>query len=264
MSVIAGGSCRFQPMSMFESYPAGMAKGFNLHHRGSAAGASFCVFVLRDPRDGVVFHVGRASDTCDGSVLNSDVGGSSADTVRARERAIRDAGYEVERLIVATGMAGEAEGASVQRAVIAAYEATRFAPASLVSAGPQSAHGSTGGPLLSSDAFDDPDVRHFVTQAASEIDRLSSAPSRADREPVLAPGDGFLDADHRGRLESLILQQEYEISQMNAALDRVRALRDLAQWAARADGDTDAEGNIRSADLNRALDRSWFDAAPSS
>ena len=91
-------------------------------------------------------------------------------------------------------------------------------------------------------------------------------------DPVAVVGDHHVvgreheagDADHRGRLESLILQQEYEISQMNAALDRVRALRDLAQWAARADGDTDAEGNIRSADLNRALDRSWFDAAPSS
>ena len=97
---------------------------------------------------------------------------------------------------------------------------------------------------------------YFHGQAAAEIDRLSAALSRAEQELAASASAGFLDAGHRVRLESVILQQESEMAQLNAALDRVRALRDLTQWAVGTGTGDETGGTIRITDLSRALNTS--------
>ena len=247
---------------MFRLYPRRMANRVEPPRGGSADAMGISVYVLRDPRDGVVFLVGRTSGTDSGRAENVDGMGSSRANARARERAIRDEGYDIERLIVASDLASDADAVTVERAIIAAYDAAQLMPTSLVGARAQPGRGSSAGALLGGDPFDDPSVREFVAQAASEIDRLSSALGRAEQELADTASRGFLDADHRGRLESVILQQESEMAQLNAVLDRVRALRDLGQWAAvTAHTGGDKGGTIRIADLTRALDSHRIDDA---
>ena len=146
--------------------------------------------------------------------------------------------------------------------VVAAVEAAQVMPARLVGARGQPGRGSSAGPVLGEDPFDDPRVREFVAQAAAEIDRLSAALSRAEQELAASASAGFLDAGHRVRLESVILQQESEMAQLNAALDRVRALRDLTQWAVSTGTGDETAGTIRITDLSRALNISGSTEAP--
>ncbi len=210
------------------------------------------MYVLRDPRDGAVFLVGRGRNSV-GPPSVEDI--ASTDTaIMGRVRAIGDDGHRVERLILADELTSEAEAATVQQAVLSAYEAAQLSPATLVSAAHHSAApGSFGTQPPDVDAFDDPHVRRFVSDAAVEIDRLTVSLSQAEAALAAAQSAGFLDADHRQRLESMILQQEAEISRLNATLDRVRALVDLSQWAGRAVG-PDAGSTVRIDDLSRALD----------
>jgi hypothetical protein len=63
----------------------------------------------------------------------------------------------------------------------------------------------------------------------------------------------FLDDGHRDRLEQLVLQQQAEIAALQATIGRVRALRDLAEWAAKMAGET-REVKVSVSDLSRALD----------
>ena len=233
---------------MFGIYPGRMA---NTTERGPTESRRFSVYVLRDPRDGVVFFVGRLIATGSGRLITDDETKPREPTVRARERAIRDEGHEVERLIVAPDLADEATATAVELAVIASYEAAQLG---LVGASHRGGRGSSPGPISGGDPFDDPNVRQFVGQAATEIDRLSSALSSAEQELAAAVSVGFLDAGHRGRLESLILQQESEMARMTGALDRVRALRDLAEWAVPAQNSDGNDLVIRISDLSRALD----------
>ena len=64
-------------------------------------------------------------------------------------------------------------------------------------------------------------------------------------------GTGFSDAEHRERLESLVLQQAREMATLNAVLDQIRALRDLSVWAQRTSASSDAV--ILASDLTLAL-----------
>ena len=220
---------------------------------GARQGANgFRVFALRDPRDGEVFLVGRGKDT---GVLGSGQGiGSNDEAARARIRAIRDDGLQVEEVMLADGLVNETAAATVERAVLSAYQAARLSPSPLVGAmGRGPGAGAFNDPPQSRDAFDDPDVRRFVASAATEIDQLSLSLSQAERELAAASAGGFLDSEHRHRLDELVLRQDEEISELNAALDRVRALRDLAVWAARTVGGAQTDPTIRLSDLIRAL-----------
>jgi hypothetical protein len=213
----------------------------------------FHVFVLRDPRDGSVFMVGRGRSS-DGRRAPSVEDITSSDTtLMGRVRAITDDGHRVERLILVDDLASEPEAATVQQAVLSAYEAVQLSPTTLVSAAHHSPPAGSFRSLPEVDAFDDPHVRQFVANSAAEIDRLAVRLSQTQADLAAAQSAGFLDGDHRHRLESLILEQEAEISRLNATLDRVRALVDLSQWAGRAVG-TDAGSTVRIDDLSRALD----------
>jgi len=159
----------------------------------------------------------------------------------------------VERLILVDNLASESEATTVQQAVLSAYEAAQLSPTTLVSAVHHSPGAGPFGTLPEADAFDDPHVRQFVSNAAAEIDRLAVSLAQSQSDLEAAQSAGFLDGDHRHRLESLILQQDAEISRLNATLDRVRALVDLSQWAGRAVG-PDAGSTVRVDDLSRALD----------
>lgn len=220
---------------------------------GVAGGAS--VYVLRDPRDGVIFYVGR-TPARDGQPRDSIAGpvrqGATAESARAREQAICDAGLDVERVTIAD-LPGEAEAATVESAVVSAYAAARLAPSNLVAARGRVQPGSFADRPQGDDPFDHPDVMRFVARARAEIERLSLALGSAEQSLASATSAQFLDPDHRGRLERLVLQQEAEIAQLNEALDRVRALRDLGQWAAHTEGAANAVGMIRIDDLSRAL-----------
>ena len=230
-----------------------MTDGGHATDLGRQGAGRFHVYVLRDPRDGAVFLVGRGRNNVGPAPSIEDI--ASADTaIMGRVRAIGDDGHRVERLILADELTSDAEAAIVQQAVLSAYEAAQLSPATLVSAAHHSAAPGSFGTLPPEvDAFDDPHVRRFVSNAAVEIDRLAMLLSQAEAALAAVQSAGFLDVDHRQRLESLILQQQAEISRLNATLDRVRALVDLAQWAGRAVG-PDAGSTVRIDDLSRALD----------
>jgi hypothetical protein len=229
-----------------------MTNGGHATDLGRQGAGRFHVYVLRDPRDGAVFLVGRGRNSVGPVPPVEDI--ASVDTaIMGRVRAIGDDGHRVERLILADELTSEAEAATVQQAVLSAYEAAQLSPATLVRAAHHSTPGSFGTLPPEVDAFDDPHVRRFVSDAAVEIDRLAMSLSQAEAALAAAQSAGFLDVDHRQRLESLILQQEAEISRLNAALDRVRALVDLSQWAGRAVG-PGAGSTVRVDDLSRALD----------
>ena len=229
-----------------------MTNGGHATDFGRLDAGRFHVYVLRDPRDGAVFLVGRGRNSVGPVPSVEDI--ASVDTaIMGRVRAIGDDGHRVERLILADQLTSEAEAATVQQAVLSAYEAAQLSPATLVSAAHHSTPGSFGTLPPEVDAFDDPHVRRFVSHAAAEIDRLAVSLSQAEADLAAAQSAAFLDGDHRHRLESLILQQEAEISRLTGTLDRVRALVDLSQWAGRA-VDPDASSTVRVDDLSRALD----------
>jgi hypothetical protein len=231
-----------------------MANGTEPFHHVAAGSRDFFVYVLRDPRDGVVFHVGRISGASAETATNTGTARSQEASAWMRERAIRDDGYEVERVIVAAGLVDESQASIVENAVVAAFDAAALAPTGAGWGRSRPGRGSSTSSPSGQDPFDDPDVRQFFTQAAAEIDRLSTLLGRAEEERAAAASDVFLDAGHRRRLEDLILQQESEMARMNATLDRVRALRDLGEWAGRSESGDSADGAIRLSDLKRALD----------
>src|SRR5690242_1822407 len=144
-----------------------MAPGTDPTNSVAAGSRDFSVYVLRDPRDGVVFHVGRVSGASAGASPDTGAAVSGEAAAWARERAIRDDGHEVECVIVAAGLADESEASVVESAVVAAFDAAALAPTSVGRA--------TGGPVgrpsrtssMGSDPFDDPAVREFVAQAAA-------------------------------------------------------------------------------------------------
>src|SRR6478736_6653810 len=100
---------------------------------GGDGGLRFRVFVLRDPRDGAVFWVGRCAER-DQITINR--GGSPVEQAAVQERltSIRAAGSRPEQVVLADGLATESDAAMIERAVRAAYQAGQPAPNSLVRA----------------------------------------------------------------------------------------------------------------------------------
>jgi len=230
-----------------------MTNGGHSTDGGLHGATQFHVYVLRDPRDGAVFLVGHGPNNVERtpSVEEVDVADPA---IIGRVRAIEDSGQRVELLILVDDLTSEAAAATVQQAVLSAYEAAQLLPTALISATRRpSAPGSLRTLPPGVDAFDDPHVRQFVSDAAVGIDRLAVSLSQAEADLAAAQSAAFLDGDHRHRLESLILQQEAEISRLTGTLDRVRALVDLSQWASRAVG-LDEASTVRVDDLSRALD----------
>ncbi|TDD64405.1 hypothetical protein E1262_28330 [Jiangella aurantiaca] len=91
------------------------------------------VYLLRDPRDGQVFYVGKGK----GSRVLSHVREAGADPASERAKlakinAIQADGREVEHLFVRTHLATEAEAFIVEQAVIDAYKAAGLALTNLV------------------------------------------------------------------------------------------------------------------------------------
>jgi len=156
-----------------------MKKGGHPTDGGRHGATRFHVYVLRDPRDGTVFLVGRGRDSLGGTSTVEDIAPADAPNT-GRVRAIGEDGRRVERLVVADGLTSDAEAATIQQAVLSAYEAAQLSPTTLVSAAHHSTPGSFGTLPPEVDAFDDPHVRRFVSDAAVEIDRLAASLSQAE------------------------------------------------------------------------------------
>jgi hypothetical protein len=91
-----------------------------------AEGLGFYVYVLRDPRDGQVFYVGKGV----GSRVFSHVREAERAGERAKLeqiRAIKAAGYQVEHLILRSGLKDEADAFVVEQAVMDGLTATGVA-----------------------------------------------------------------------------------------------------------------------------------------
>ncbi len=181
---------------------------------GRASSRSYSVHLLSDPRDGQTFDVAWRERPA-GSVGPGTVRYGTATTQR-RIEAIEAMGLQVSEQVVAAHLDTEREARRIQAAVISALQAS-FTKTDLVSA-------------------------VNMTGLEPGIGRLGRA----------STGSGFLDHGHRGRLESLVLQQQAEIAVLNAALDRVRALSDLARWSDRIGG-PGVDPLVRVSDLERAL-----------
>lgn len=82
----------------------------------------------------------------------------------------------------------------------------------------------------------EPLVRQFLVQALAEAERLSAALSAAERRYDAIEARTFLDGGHRRRLEDLIMRQEADLARATATIERVKALAEMAQWAARTAG----------------------------
>jgi hypothetical protein len=111
---------------------------------------------------------------------------------------------------------------------------------------------------------DDSDRWLRAVPSARRRDRAegSSSGSSDQVTPVRRPE--FLDESHRQRLEELILQQQQEIQALQDTVDRVRALRNLAEWSARLAGGGDSDGHVKVSDLTRALDGAFEGSSRSS
>src|SRR6478735_4145782 len=99
---------------------------------GRHGAGRFGVFVLRDPRDGSVFWVGRCAK---GGEMTVDQGGSPVEqAAHQRLSAIRAEGSRPEPVVLVDGLTTESEAAIIERAVRAAYQAGQPTPNSLVGA----------------------------------------------------------------------------------------------------------------------------------
>jgi hypothetical protein len=196
------------------------------HHPAPANGAGFNVVVVRDPGDNLAVCVewGRDDPAEDGGAgLNQ-----RHQVTRALAEAIQRDGRPVQYCFVARGLASRALALTVQEATVAAL---RFG-APTVTVVPMANH-----------EF----ARDRRGQDFHPFDSASAVLATPDSS------DDFLDVGHRGRLEQLILQQTAEMAQLQAALDRVRALRDLAEWADRLSDSTQPGATVRTSDLTQAL-----------
>src|SRR6478736_10131232 len=102
-----------------------MTSGGHSTDGGLPGATRFHVYVLRDPRDGAVFLVGRGPHS--GGRMPSVEDIELADpAIMGRVRAIEDSGHGVELLVLVDDLTSEAEAATVQQAVLSAYEAAQF------------------------------------------------------------------------------------------------------------------------------------------
>ncbi|MGS0687642.1 hypothetical protein ACVBEQ_21205 [Nakamurella sp. GG22] len=174
----------------------------------------FQVYAIRERGSGTIVFVGtriRPADDSDGPEIDAVTA-----LLNAPERS-----DDLELLVLADHVEDRTESVRIENAVVRAYEAARLTPAR--SPAVHRVHSAANGSSRGRNGADD-----------------AAAGARPDRS------SDFLDIGHRQRLEELILRQDREIAELNEALNRVRALRDLEQWA-------DGPGHVRVADLDRAL-----------
>jgi ABC-type transporter Mla subunit MlaD len=98
---------------------------------------------------------------------------------------------------------------------------------------------------------DDPQIQAFVAAALECVETLHQRAAALERSSE-SPGS-FHDVNHRQRLDALIVEQAESIERLQACLERVRALRDLASWSAQRNGGQADDAVIRVGDLTRAL-----------
>jgi hypothetical protein len=107
--------------------------------------------------------------------------------------------------------------------------------------------------LLADDLqVDSPEVRRFAVSAIAYIEALRSRIEEQDRSRVAMSPASHSEGDHR-QLEILVIEQAESIRQLQATIDRVRALRDLAHWSGQATGTQGEDAVLKVSDLNRAL-----------
>jgi hypothetical protein len=178
------------------------------------------VYALRERATGAIVLVGRRVESISSDLVGSTFDGTDADWLAAMESSLQPAG-DLELIVLAEHIVDPAEALRIENAVMSAYLAARVIP------------------------------ERSAPAEAVRFETLQSAGRRYGADDVsdgggTGPVPGFLDAGHRQRLEDLILRQQQEIAELNDALDRVRALRDLQQWAG-------GPGQVRISDLDRAL-----------
>lgn len=203
-----------QLLSIFAAYPGTVT----LSKRGRKSGPEqpsvhFQVYALRERGTGTIVLVGRRIPPDDDAHDNIDA--------LTALRSSPERPDDLELVLLAQRVGDPEEAIRIENAVVSAYRAARLTPA-------RSAAANT--------VCSDPNGAAGRPNGAD--------PSAAGAIPSHAPD--FLDGGHRQRLEDLILRQHQEIAELNEALDRVRALRELQQWA-------DGAGHVRVSDLDRAL-----------
>lgn len=198
----------------FAAYPGVVTH--SKHGRGNGSEQrpdQFQVYALRERGTGTIVFVGRRIH--DGDDANDNNGALTSPSSFA-ERA-----DDLELVVLAQRVGDPGEALRIENAVVAAYRAVQLTPARSSAANTVNLDrsGPVGGP-----------------------DQSDSSTAGA----IPSEGPNFLDGEHRQRLEDLILRQHSELAALTEALDRVRALRDLQQWA-------DGDGHVRVSDMNRAL-----------
>jgi hypothetical protein len=218
-------------------------------HLAGARGAGFNVYVLRDPRDGRVSFVGLRRDEDQAVPWSVDAPELPSDqhATRALVDAIHQDGRQVDCLLIASGLASRPFAVTIQQAAISAIQFAAPARAGVATTNYDFAGDRRGTNTVSLD-------RSSANRAAIPAPTEPTFSTLDRDEPTSAnSSDYFLDDKHRRRLEQLILQQAAEMAQSTAALDRVRALRDFAEWADRTAGGSETGGTIRVSDLTQAL-----------
>ena len=158
----------------------------------------------------------------------------------------------VEQFIVAAGVADHRTARLIRASVMSAYEVgTRHA-----SAVPILQPSTVGAAeFAGTDPFLHPEVQRYLADTSAELRRLQTSLDNASSHPeernVLGERAELLRRVEF--LQELVIDQAASMEALHAAMNRVRALRDLASWAA-YDGGSDARASIQLSDLERALE----------
>jgi hypothetical protein len=115
--------------------------------------------------------------------------------------------------------------------------------------------------LASSLVSADADVQRFIENALDEIQWLRSRLTAAERSAVVSHPKGPVSPDRSAPKHDLVLEQLTEISELRACLDRVQALCDLTEWAAKSTGST--RPTVQVSDLRKAMKPDNWRRAPS-
>lgn len=214
------------------------------HQLGSVNPRSHFVYVLRDMRSDAVLFVGVGSEGG-----RAGGGAPTLDTELERHSGLGPSA-DVVLVVVAENLIDEATATIVQNAVSQVSQPASADVGTNRAFSPGFRRLGVAGPSDGEAGGDD-----AKTLDAIEIERLGRLllDTRVELKDVTA--STFLDREHRKRLETLILDQDAAIGNLDAALERVRALCKLAEWADRS---TAAPGGatVRVDDVKRALDDS--------
>lgn len=213
----------------------------------AAATGDFFVYLMRDA-DRNTFRAGHAH--------HEEIDGTSAPATASpgvhTVHTVRTVGEQVERVIVAENLADEAVAVAIEQAVRAACEVVGSSTPRRPVPAPPASDGCGPDPLQAAGSEDQ--LLEALFTCRVEIDRLATLLEAAENELAGISSRTFLDAEHRQRLEAMVEQRDDEISRLMETIDRVRALRDFAEWAARAPSAGSSGASVRTSDLTHALD----------